>query len=46
MWRLLLIAALLCSMSGCVSTMLYNKLRQKIGENDGPEDSVVRQTQA
>ena len=43
MWRLILIAGLLCSLSGCWQRVLYDKLKKKIGENDPPASPVVEQ---
>lgn len=45
MWRFILLAGLLCSMSGCVSTAIYNKLKQKIGANDSPAPPSVERTE-
>ena len=45
MWRVILLAGLLCSMSGCVSTLLYNKIKQKIGANDSPARPTAERTE-
>jgi hypothetical protein len=45
MWRFILVAGLLCSLSGCWQQTLYNKLKQKIGENGPPVSPVVQQVE-
>ena len=46
MWRLILIAGLLCTTSGCLSSLIYNKIKKKIGENQAPASRAVEQPQA
>ncbi len=46
MWRLILIAGLLCTTSGCLSTLIYNKIKKKISENEPPASLSVEPSQA